>query len=731
MALGLAGGRRGERAPRPGGHRRPRRVDRAHARPDSHALLDPRGALPETPRRRGTGAAPEPGPGPSCSAPCTPSRETPHRCASRPRRAAPGLALALALGLSATPSACAQTPAPAAPSPAPTGTGAPPRPRRRRACRRRDPLRLTLAGGHRARAPPAAHDPGGPGVAGGGAGAGAPGAVQLLPALRPPDRGPDRRVRQQHDRPADTRATARFINMQGRQLIYDFGKTAALVDEAQAGSRVAAGELERVRDLVVQNVRQSYFGVLQARRLVAVADAALARSELNLRSARGFFDVGTKPKSDVTRAEVEVANARVGVIRARNLVRFSETQPRQRPRPRRDGADRDRRHPHLRARGDRPGAARRGGAREPARAPAGPGPAGRVARPVGRGPRAVPPRPHGERQRGLHRRRRGDRHRRVAGVAFSEQWSITGQLSWNLFEGFFTQNRVKETQALIETARANYESIELQVRLEVEQAYIAVVEADERIGATEKAIESARENLRLGPGPLRRGGRDHPGADRGPALPVQRRGGLRPGPDGLPRSGSPSSTASPAARRAAPARRTAPRPAPSKVCAGGVGCDNGSHEAAGRRPARRRGAPGGPGHGRVRLLDEQEPGDPVPDGDRGPRHHRRQRLGDRRPGGRHHRPGGQPGLRPDPRGPRRLQLPRPARPADRADRPRGLPGQAERRARGPRQRAGAGAQPARQRREGARGRRERAGRRRPRPRPTSSGCGPTSRTPGR
>ena len=56
-----------------------------------------------------------------------------------------------------------------------------------------------------------------------------------------------------------------------------------------------------------------------------MADAALARSELNLRSARGFFDVGTKPKSDVTRAEVEVANARVDVIRARNLVRFSET----------------------------------------------------------------------------------------------------------------------------------------------------------------------------------------------------------------------------------------------------------------------------------------------------------------------------------------------------------------------------------------------------------------------
>jgi outer membrane protein TolC len=88
----------------------------------------------------------------------------------------------------------------------------------------------------------------------------------------------------------------------------------------------------------------------------------------------------------------------------------------------------------------------------------------------------------------------------VSGVSFADQWSLTAQLSWNLFEGYFTQSRVKETQALLEAARANYEVVELQVRLEVEQAYIAVVEASERIGATDKAIESARENLRLAQG---------------------------------------------------------------------------------------------------------------------------------------------------------------------------------------------------------------------------------------
>ena len=112
--------------------------------------------------------------------------------------------------------------------------------------------------------------------------------------------------------------------IQGRQLIYDFGKTGALVDEARANVRFSEGELERVRDVVVVNVRQAYYQLLQAQRLVAVADAQVGRADLNLRSAQGFFEVGTKPKSDVTKAEVEVANARVAQIRARNLVQFNQ-----------------------------------------------------------------------------------------------------------------------------------------------------------------------------------------------------------------------------------------------------------------------------------------------------------------------------------------------------------------------------------------------------------------------
>jgi TolC family type I secretion outer membrane protein len=419
---------------------------------------------------------------------------------TRYRRAAPGLGLALALGLTAAGPAWAQTSAPAAPAspsaPAPPAATSPATPPRAGSGA---PLRLTLpeATALALRQQPTIRSAQGSLTA----------AQSRVPQARSfyfPRFDLQAGVQTSEFRSATTnnrqRSESTFATVTGRQLIYDFGKTSALVDEAQAGSRVASGELERVRDLVVQNVRQSYFNLLQARRLVGVADAALSRSELNLRSARGFFDVGTKPKSDVTRAEVEVANARVDVIRARNLVRLAETslanalgleatapieiddiltyEP----------VALDSSQLLAEALGNRPELRQSQSRLDAARAQL----AGARARYL--------PDLTVNGSAGMSSDDAVVSTDGVAGVAFADTWSISGQLTWNLFEGFFTQNRVKETQALVETARANYDTVELQVRLEVEQAYIAVTESAERYGATEKAVESAQENLRLAQG---------------------------------------------------------------------------------------------------------------------------------------------------------------------------------------------------------------------------------------
>lgn len=296
---------------------------------------------------------------------------------------------------------------------------------------------------------------------------------------------------------SDTTALA----LQGRQLLWDFGKTTALVEEARAGVRASDAELERLRQAVVLNVRQGYYTLVQARRLVRVAEAALARAELNLRSARGFFEVGTRPKSDVTRAEVEVANARVGLIRARNQVRLAETSlaaaiglEAQVPLEVEDVLSYE---PvaldpgallaeALRA---RPELAQASARLEAARA--------QLA-----GARAAywPDLT----LNGSYGGASGEAFLGPEGATFfpslGETWSVTATLSWNLFQGFGTAERLREAAALVEVARANRDAVELQVRLEVEQAYVSVLEAAERIAATEKAVESARENLRLAQG---------------------------------------------------------------------------------------------------------------------------------------------------------------------------------------------------------------------------------------
>src|SRR5438046_1956857 len=112
-----------------------------------------------------------------------------------------------------------------------------------------------------------------------------------------------------------------LAQMQLSQLLFDFGKNLAATEAARKLAEVAVEDVELQRQLISLAVKEAYTNILFAGRLIRVQDQAVQRAELNLRSARGFFEVGTRPKSDVTRAEVDVANARVDVIRARNAIR--------------------------------------------------------------------------------------------------------------------------------------------------------------------------------------------------------------------------------------------------------------------------------------------------------------------------------------------------------------------------------------------------------------------------
>jgi len=105
-------------------------------------------------------------------------------------------------------------------------------------------------------------------------------------------------------------------------LLYDFGKTGNALDAARWGTRSSEHELERTVQDVVLSVKQAYYAVLAAKKLVEVAQKTIEQTESHLKQAQAFFLAGSKPRFDVTRAEVEVNNAKLGLINAKNSVRI-------------------------------------------------------------------------------------------------------------------------------------------------------------------------------------------------------------------------------------------------------------------------------------------------------------------------------------------------------------------------------------------------------------------------
>jgi outer membrane protein TolC len=288
--------------------------------------------------------------------------------------------------------------------------------------------------------------------------------------------------------------TLNTINLQTQatvtasQLLFDFGKNWAATDAAKANSEFAREAVELQKDLIALAVKQSYYNLLLASRLVVVNAQALDRADLNLRSAQGFFDVGTRPKFDVTRAEVDVANARVSLIRAQNAVSLSRISLNtvmgiavNTPTRVMDilayepfHVDRD----TLVAEALRRRAEYRQAKYQLDAAEA-------IVRQNFRNffPDIVASGTYG-----------------AARADMNEIYSYGVQLNWSIFDGGSKIARYKEAKALLDSSRASVRDTELTIWQQVEQAYVNLISAEEQIGAAQKAVESAQENFRLSQG---------------------------------------------------------------------------------------------------------------------------------------------------------------------------------------------------------------------------------------
>src|SRR3989442_3002594 len=94
-----------------------------------------------------------------------------------------------------------------------------------------------------------------------------------------------------------------LAQVQLSQLLFDFGKNLAATEAARKLAEVAVEDVELQRQLISLAVKEAYTNILFAQRLIRVQEQAVQRPELNLPSAKGFFDAGTRPKSDLARAQ--------------------------------------------------------------------------------------------------------------------------------------------------------------------------------------------------------------------------------------------------------------------------------------------------------------------------------------------------------------------------------------------------------------------------------------------
>lgn len=272
-----------------------------------------------------------------------------------------------------------------------------------------------------------------------------------------------------------------------RQNIFDFGKTSEQVKVQRYNLDSSRSDLENTRSQTAFNVKSAYYAVLLAGKNRTVTQEAVKQFQQHLDQAKGFYEVGTKPRIDVTSAEVDLSNAKVNLIKAENSLRISWINlnnamgvvgP-----PEYNIEDNLAFQPYdvnldeavskaLSARPDLKSSIEKKKAAEEGVELA---------------------------RKNYYPALSGTAAYSWAGESFplDRGWNVGAAITLPIFSGFLTKYQVEESRANLNVANANTELLRQNVLLDVQQAYLNLKEAGERVPAAELAVRHASENLDL------------------------------------------------------------------------------------------------------------------------------------------------------------------------------------------------------------------------------------------
>lgn len=274
------------------------------------------------------------------------------------------------------------------------------------------------------------------------------------------------------------------------QNIYDFEKTSTQVKIQSLNRDSSRQDLANVSSKIVFNVKQSYFALLSAMKNRDVAEETVRQFQQHLDRAKGFFEVGVKPKFDVTKAEVDLSNARINLLSAENNVRIARV--------------------NLNNAMGLPEA-----------------PDYKIEDSLAFQPyeinfeealkKAYENRPDLKSvvlrkesleksidlaKKGYYPYLTGSANYGYDGQDFplDRGWMVGATLNFPIFDGLSTKYQVDEARANLEVQKANEESLRQSIHLDVQQAWLNLQVARDKISAAELAVRQAAENLDLANG---------------------------------------------------------------------------------------------------------------------------------------------------------------------------------------------------------------------------------------
>ncbi|MCX7866749.1 TolC family protein [Limisphaera sp. VF-2] len=282
------------------------------------------------------------------------------------------------------------------------------------------------------------------------------------------------------------------------QSVYEGGRLRSAWRSARLTEQQARAAYDTAVADTVLAVRTAYADVLLAAEMVRVHQASVELLEEELRQTRQRFEAGTVPRFNVLRAEVELANARPRLSRARNSLRiakqnlahllgfdvpagFSEDLPL-------ELADRLEPPPGL----PELNAALRQALEHRSELAVLRHAEALQAESVRQARAAFKPALELFAGYDAHSPNFRDELDRVI-----DGWVVGAQMRWNLFDGGLSRGKLVEARARQARAQVEIEDAQRRIELEVRTAYSRLVEAREVLQSTLKVQEQAEEALRL------------------------------------------------------------------------------------------------------------------------------------------------------------------------------------------------------------------------------------------